>query len=119
MAKGKPRTPVRPEDIVRFSIVIVNLDPTVGSEIRKMRPCVIVSPDEMNQHLRSVIVVPLTSQEKPYPTRVRVTTQTGPGYAVTEQIRTIDKRRITKVVGKIRATEATQLRRVLRELLVD
>lgn len=103
----------------RYGIVIVNLDPTVGSEIKKTRPCVIVSPDELNRHLRSVVVVPLTSQKKPYPTRVKVTTQTGTGYAVVEQIRTIDKRRITKSVGKIKASERRNLARVIRETFVD
>lgn len=107
------------EEIERYSIVIVNLNPTVGSEIRKTRPCVVVSPDELNRHLRSVVVVPLTSQKKPYPTRVRVTTSQGPGYAVVEQIRTIDKRRITKVVGMIKATERRNLARVIRETYVD
>ena len=107
------------DPIERHQIVIVNLDPTVGGEIRKTRPCVVVSPEELNDNLRTVVVVPLTSQKKPYPTRVRVTTQQGPGYAVVEQIRTIDKRRITKIVGKIKATERRNLSRVIRETYVD
>lgn len=107
------------DDIDRFSIVIVNLNPTIGGEIRKTRPCVVVSPDELNKHLRTVVIVPLTTQKKPYPTRVRVTTPTGPGYAVVEQIRTIDKRRITKVVGRIKATEQRNLTRIIRETYVD
>ncbi len=110
---------MKPEEIERFSIVIVNLDPTVGSEIRKTRPCVVVSPDELNRHLRSVVVIPLTTQKKPYPTRVRVSTQTGTGYAVVEQIRTIDKKRITKTVGRIKATEQRNLTRIIRETFVD
>ena len=107
------------KEIERFSIVIVNLNPTVGGEIRKTRPCVVVSPDELNEHLRTVVVVPLTSQQRPYPTRVRVTTPTGPGFAVVEQIRTIDKRRITKIVGRIKATEQRHLTRIIRETYVD
>ena len=107
------------DDIDRFSIVIVNLNPTIGGEIRKTRPCVVVSPDELNKHLRTVVIVPLTTQKKPYPTRVRVTTPTDPGYAVVEQIRTIDKRRITKVVGRIKATEQRNLTRIIRETYVD
>lgn len=103
----------------RFSIVIVNLSPSVGGEIRKTRPCVIVSPDELNDHIRTVVIVPLTSKKKPYPTRVRVTTPTGVGYAVVEQIRTIDKKRITKKVGRIKATEQRNLTRIIRETYVD
>ena len=103
----------------RFDIVIVNLNPTIGSEIKKTRPCVVVSPDELNRHLRTVILVPLTSQSKDYPTRVEVTTQRGTGYAVVDQIRTIDRRRITKVAGSILPPEQQALVRTIRETLVD
>ena len=105
--------------IKRFDLVIVNLDPTIGSENKKTRPCVVVSPNEINRHLRTVIVVPLTSQFKDYPTRVEVTTQRGKGYAVVDQIRTIDRRRITKVVGSILPPEQQALVRTIRETLVD
>ncbi|CAH1001428.1 hypothetical protein LEM8419_02331 [Neolewinella maritima] len=105
--------------VTRFAIVIVNLDPTVGSEIKKTRPCVVISPDELNRHLRSVVVIPLTSQRKDYPTRVAVTTQRGKGYAVVEQIRTIDKARITKVAGKITRAEQEKLTEVIRSTYVD
>ncbi len=105
--------------ISRFAIVIVNLDPTVGSEIKKTRPCVVVSPDELNRNLRSVVVIPLTSQSKDYPTRVAVTTQKGTGYAVVEQIRTIDKGRITKVAGTITKAERKKLTETIRQTYVD
>jgi len=92
----------------------------MGSETRKVRPCVITSPDEMNDHLRTVIIAPLTTQNKGYPTRVPVMVNKQRGYIILEQIRTIDKRRISKTNGdRLRRTEISTLRRTLKEMLVD
>lgn len=98
----------------RFDVYRVNLDPTVGSEIRKSRPCVIVSPDEMNRHIRTVIVAPLTSKARSYPSRVECEFQGKKGQVVLDQIRTVDKRRLAKRMGKLDgATGSTVLRRLV------
>jgi mRNA interferase MazF len=103
----------------QYQVVIVNLDPTVGSEIKKTRPCVIVSPNEMNKYLRTVTIVPVTSQSKVYPTRVEITLQGNQNWAVIDQIRTIDKSRITKTVGSLSDEESSQIKQVIRETFVD
>ena len=85
----------------RFDVYLTNLDPTVGSEIQKTRPCLIVSPDEMNRHIRTVIVAPMTTAGKDYPTRVSCTFKKKKGQIVLDQIRTIDKTRLVKKLGTI------------------
>jgi len=85
----------------RFDVYLTNLDPTVGSEIQKTRPCLIVSPDEMNKHIRTVIVAPMTTAGKDYPTRVSCTFKKKKGQIVLDQIRTIDKTRLVKKLGTI------------------
>jgi mRNA interferase MazF len=98
---------------------IVNLDPTVGSEIKKKRPCLIVSPNEMNQHLATIVVCPITSQSKNYPTRVRFELEGEANWIVIEQIRTIDKSRITKTIGHLDDETIAQVKEVVREAYVD
>jgi mRNA interferase MazF len=85
----------------RFDVFLINLDPTVGSEIQKTRPCLIISPDEMNRHIRTVIVAPLTTTGKDYPTRVPCEFQRKKGQIVLDQIRTIDKSRLIKKIGTV------------------
>ena len=85
----------------RFDVFLINLDPTVGSEIQKTRPCLIISPDEMNRHIRTVIIAPLTTAGKNYPTRVPCEFQRKKGQIVLDQIRTIDKSRLIKKIGTI------------------
>lgn len=80
----------------RFDIYLINLDPTLGSEIQKTRPCVIISPDEMNDYIKTVIVAPMTSKGKLYPTRIRCNFQEKEGLIVLDQIRTVDKIRLVK-----------------------
>ena len=87
--------------VERADVYLVNLDPTIGSEIKKTRPCVVISPDEMNRHLRTVIVAPLTSQGRLYPTRVRCRFDDQDGLVVLDQIRTVDITRLVKKVGRI------------------
>jgi mRNA interferase MazF len=89
-------TPVR-----RFDVHLVTLDPTLGDEIRKTRPCLIVSPDEMNRYIRTVIVAPMTSKGRPYPARIDCVFQGIAGQIVLDQIRTVDKSRLVKRVGTI------------------
>ena len=85
----------------RFDVFLINLDPTVGSEIQKTRPCLIISPDEMNRHIRKVIVAPMTTAGKDYPTRVPCEFQRKKGQIVLDQIRAIDKSRLIKKIGTI------------------
>src|SRR4030042_5959505 len=87
--------------ITRFDVYLINLDPTGGSEIKKTRPCLIISPDEMNRHIRTVIVAPMTTAGKAYPTRVFCEFQGKKGQIVLDQIRTIDKSRLIKRTGTI------------------
>jgi mRNA interferase MazF len=87
--------------VKRFDVYLVNLDPTIGSEIQKTRPCLIISPDEMNRNILTVIVAPMTSSQKNYPTRVSCTFKKKRGPIVLDQIRTIDKARLIKKMGSI------------------
>jgi mRNA interferase MazF len=87
--------------VERADVYFVNLDPTIGSEIKKTRPCVVISPDEMNRHLHTVIVAPLTSRGRLYPTRVRCRFDDQDGLVVLDQIRTVDITRLVKKVGRI------------------
>ncbi len=87
--------------VKRFDVYLVNLDPTVGSEIQKTRPCLVISPDEMNRNIRTVIVAPMTSVSKDYPTRVSCTFRKKQGQVVLDQVRTLDKTRLIKKLGTI------------------
>jgi mRNA interferase MazF len=103
-------------EVSRFDIFLVNLDPAIGSEIKKTRPCLVISPDEMNRHIRTAIVAPMTTKGRPYPTRVTCRFKGRSGQVVLDQIRTMDKERLVKRVGRIdrRAAEAVLL--VLSEM---
>lgn len=90
----------------RFDVYLVNLEPTVGSEIPKTRPCLIISPNEMNDHIQTVIIAPMTTKGRDYPTRVACTFGGKHGQIVLDQLRTVDKRRLFKRLGRI--DEATQ-----------
>lgn len=106
-------------EIGQYEIVLVNLDPTVGSEIKKTRPCVVISPDEMNRFLRTVVIAPMTTSSKNYPTRVGIKHDVKTGWIVLDQVRTIDKRRILKNLGKLSRTEIKAVKSVIRETYVD
>ena len=103
----------------QYEVVIVNLDPTVGSEIKKTRPCIIVSPNEMNGVLNTLIVVPITSNKKKYPTRISVTKGEIKGMAAIDQIRTIDKKSIVVTKGRISTKTAIKIKKVINEMLVE
>jgi len=90
-------------EVKRFDVLLVELDPTVGHEIQKTRPCLVVSPDEMNRYISTVIVAPMTSKGRNYPSRVNCFFQKTKGQVVLDQIRTIDKERVVKVLGKVSA----------------
>src|SRR3954465_9970797 len=85
----------------RFDVALVRLDPTVGSEIQKTRPCLVVSPDEMNRFIKTVIVAPMTTKGAPYPTRAACKFQGKSGQVVLDQIRTVDKTRLVRKLGKL------------------
>ena len=106
-------------DLTQYQIVLVNLDPTIGSEIKKTRPCVIISPDEMNKYLQTVVIAPMTTSSKPYPTRIEVKHNRSKGWIVIDQVRTIDKKRIVKVLGMLSLKELLKVKSVLRETFVD
>jgi mRNA interferase MazF len=94
--------------VQRFDVFLVSLDPTVGSEIQKSRPCLIISPDEMNRHIRTVIIAPMTTRGRRYPTRVACEFQGKQGQIVLDQIRTVDKSRLLGRLGRI--DSQTQMR---------
>ena len=102
----------------RFEIWLVNLDPTIGSEIKKTRPAVIISPDELNQHLQTVIVVPLTTGRS-YPFRIPTKVQGKTGVAAIDQIRTVDKRRLVKRIATLRSPTTEKLLESLREMFAE
>ena len=103
----------------QYSIILVSLDRSEGAEIRKTRPCVVISPDEMNLHLRTIVVAPMTTTSRNYPTRVRVRHDRKAGWIVVDQILTIDRQRIIKILGELSNTEIRKLKGVIRETYVD
>ena len=103
----------------QYQIVLVNLDPTIGSEMKKTRPCVIISPNEMNKHLDTIVVAPMTSSSKNYPTRVSINYDKKTGWMVLDQIRTIDKQRIVKILGTLSEKEIIKVKALLKETFVD
>ena len=102
--------------VKRFEVFLVNLDPTVGSEIKKTRPCLVISPDQMNQYINTVIVAPLTTKGKPYPTRINCKLQGKQGMVVLDQIRTVDKTRLVHKIGRLDAKTQTEVLRILGEM---
>jgi mRNA interferase MazF len=102
--------------INRFDVYLINLDPTVGSEIQKTRPCLIISPDEMNRHIHTIIVAPMTTAGRDYPTRVTCTFKKKKGQIVLDQIRTIDKTRLIKKLGTIDPETQVEVISVLQRL---
>lgn len=102
--------------IGQYGVYWVNLDPTVGAEIKKTRPCVVISPDELNAYLDTVIIAPMTSHIHGYPYRVRTTVHGKEGEIVTDQIRTVDKRRLSHFICKLPVDTITKLRNVLFQM---
>ena len=103
-------------EVTQFGVYLIALDPTRGSEIKKTRPCLIISPDEMNRHIRTVIVAPMTTASRVYPTRVAVQFQGKDGQIVLDQIRTVDKSRLVKHLGAVSAETAQAVSSVLLEM---
>jgi mRNA interferase MazF len=102
--------------VKRFDVFLINLDPTVGAEMKKTHPGVIISPDEMNRHIATVIIAPMTTQGKTYPTRVTCKFQGKQGLVVLDQIRTVDKTRLAKKLGRIDTKTQSDVLTVLGEM---
>jgi mRNA interferase MazF len=102
--------------VKRFEVYLINLDPTIGSEIRKTRPCLVVSPDEVNDLVRTVIIAPMTTKSRPYPTRVACRFHGKDGQIVLDQIRTVDRTRLVKRLGRLDKRWADQVVQMLLEL---
>lgn len=103
----------------RFDVFLVNLDPTIGSEIKKTRPCLIISPNEINHYISTVIVAPMTTKGQPYPTRVTCQFQRKERQIVLDQIRTIDKIRLVKLLGQITTEEQKAVLDILAEIFAE
>lgn len=106
-------------EIKQYEVVLINLDPTIGSEIKKTRPSVIISPNELNDYLRTVTIAPMTTKSHKYPTRIKVKHDNKEGWVVIDQIRTIDRSRIIKTFGKLSDQEIMECKRVIKETFVD
>ncbi len=100
----------------RLDSYLVSLDPTLGSEIKKTRPCVVISPDEMNHNIKTVIIAPMTSSTKKYPTRVPIEFQGKKGQIVLDQIRTVDKTRLIKKTGRLKKNTYEKVASTLQEM---
>ena len=105
--------------INRFEVYLVNLDPTIGSEIQKTRPCLVISPDEINHHISTVIVAPMTTKGREYPSRAKCTFEGKDGQIVLDQIRTVDKVRLVKKLGKISVDAQKEVLTVLMEMFSE
>ena len=106
-------------ELKQYQIVLVNLDTTVGSEINKTLPSVIISPNEMNKYLRTIVIAPMTSSSKKYPTRIEVEHNRQKSQVVLDQIRTVDRQRIIKILDNLSEGEISRLKAVLKETYVD
>lgn len=105
--------------IGQYQVFLINLNPTIGREIKKTRPCLVVSPNEMNKYIGTVIIAPMTTKSHGYPSRVPVTFQDKQAWIVLDQIRTVDKRRLIKKIGKIDVRTIARVKMVLSEMLIE
>ena len=106
-------------ELKQYQIVLVNLDPTIGSEMKKTRPCVIISPNEMNKYLQTIVIAPMTSTSKPYPTRMQIRHTKIKGWVVLDQVRTIDRVRIIKILDILTEKEIYSLKATIQETYVQ
>lgn len=105
--------------VKRFEVYLVNLDPTVGSEIKKTRPYLVISPDEMNRHIATVIIAPMTTKGRDYPTRVTCKFQGKSGQVVLDQLRTVDKKRLVRKVGRLNKKTQQSVLLILAEMFAE
>ncbi len=105
--------------ITQYDIFLINLDPTIGHEIKKIRPCVVISPDEMNDNISTIIIAPMTARSHSYPTRVSIEFEDKKGWIVLDQIRSVDKRKFVKKLGKLNKETVFRIKKIIQEMLVD
>ena len=106
-------------EVKQYDVFLISLDPTVGHEIRKSRPCVVISPDEMNKHISTVTIAPMTLKSHSYPTRVSVKFGGKNGWIVLDQIRAVDRKRLIKKLGRIDHNAISSIKSVIKEMFVD
>ncbi|MBI2471915.1 MAG: type II toxin-antitoxin system PemK/MazF family toxin [Planctomycetes bacterium] len=106
-------------EIKQYDIYLINLDPAIGSEVQKTRPCLVISPDEMNRNIQTIIIAPMTTKSHDYPTRVKVIFKTKTGWIALDQIRTVDRRRLVKRLGCITDETIINIKAIIKEMLVD
>jgi len=104
--------------ISQYEIYLISLDPTIGHEMKKTRPCVVISPDDMNEYLETVIIAPVTSKYKHYPTRIEIKLKNRKCWIVVDQVKTIDRKRIIKKTGMLENSKILKLKSLLEEMLV-
>jgi len=105
--------------INQYEVYLINLDPTVGHEIKKSRPCVVISPNEINHNIATIIIAPMTTKSHNYPTRLPLTFDNKKGYVVLDQIKTVDKKRLIKKLGKLATSKTKKIKNIIKEMLVD
>ena len=105
--------------IKQYDIFLISLDPTIGHEIKKVRPCVVISPNEMNDNIATIIIAPMTTRSHSYPTRIPIEFEGKKGWIVLDQIRALDKRRFVKKLGKLNKETISQVKRIIQEMLVE
>ena len=103
----------------QYQIVLVNLDTTLGSKINNTRPCVVISPNEMNKYLQTIIIAPITNTSKAYPTRLEIKNHKIKGWIVIDQVRTIDKLQVIKKLGELNEKELMAIKNIIKETFVD
>ncbi len=102
----------------QYDVYLINLDPTIGHEIKKSRPCVVISPNEMNRALSTIIIAPMATKSKNYPSRIELTFRRKKGWIVLDQIRSLDKRRVIKKLGKLMEPKIIEVKQLIHEMLV-
>ena len=105
--------------VKQYEIYLIDLDPTIGYEIKKSHPCVVISPDVMNKNISTVIIAPMTTKSHAYPTRVPLQFEKKSGWIVLDQIRTVDRRRLIKKLGHIHPRTVKNVKAVIKEMLVE
>ena len=105
--------------IEQYSVYLLNLNPTIGHEIKKTRPCVVLSPNEMNKYLKTIIIAPMTTKSHDYPTRVKLRFAGKTGWIVIDQIRTVDRQRFIKKMGILEAKTIKEIKEKIQEMLVE
>jgi len=105
--------------VQQYDVFLINLDPTIGHEIKKSRPCVIISPNEINNNINTIIIASMTTKSKKYPTRVPIKFIKKTGFIIIDQIRTVDKKRLIKKLGKVEKNTINKIKKTIKEMLVD